>query len=108
MSVFLEKGQTYEDFREENHRKTMERQRLMVKLQEEQKQRTEAEREANKMPPEVEVAERIKYLKEWMNGIQVGQVDEPAKTLYIIKSLLDIVEFMYERQFSSEPPDGEQ
>ncbi len=107
VGTFLKRGQTYDDFREEERQKTMERHRLRKKLEEEQCQRTAAELEANKKTPETEIRDRIAHLKDWMQKIQPGQVDEPRNTLCVIQSLLDIVEFVCERQFESNQPRDE-
>lgn len=106
VGTFLKRGQTYDDFREEERQKTMERHRLRVKLEEEQKQRTDAELKANQKTPESEIKDRIAHLKDWMERIQPGQVDEPRNTLCVIQSLLDILELLYECQFENKPSDN--
>ena len=106
MGVFLEKGQSDEDFREKEYQKTMERHRLRVKLEEEQKQRIDAELKASQKTPEIEIKDRIAHLKDWMERIQPGQVDEPRNTLCVIQSLLDILELLHECQFENKPSDN--
>ena len=105
MGTFLKKGQSYANFRDEQYQKTMERHRLMNKLREEQRQREAAEQQANAKPPEIEMGDHIAHLKKQMKEILPGQVGELEIMRNVILSLLGVVEFMYERQFKSKPPD---
>ncbi len=90
----------YEDWRDEELRKRLERQQKMLQLENERKSRQDAEAEAVKKPLKVEMGERIHKLKNWLPSIQAGQIDEPSKTLICIGELLEIVDFLYQQMYA--------